>query len=434
MNAEPSTQPRWPPGLLLSGWTAGGVALLLMTPLLSPGLLVLSAVVPMGLYWLKNGRLPPGPLSPVTVALACAGLYLLINASWSLSRDLAYLSVTVLFIVIGALHVNLNTLYASDAGAVRAMSYGFYAGIVLCGVVLCFEAFTQQWMHRLLTTHVPYFRPPPRHMHMHAGVVDYLPPYLLNRCVLGLTLLFWPAVLVTLRLGATPWQRAWMLLGLLPVVAAILRSSHGTSKVAFVGAGLVFAMAWFWPLLASRATTAYWLVATLLFAPIASLAYAGELHLARWLPTSAQHRIVIWGYTSEQIPKAPLLGVGIGSARALSETGDFDAPQPVPGTDFRRTTNLHAHSGYLQTWYEAGAVGVLFLLAFGLLVLRSLDRQPAGVQPYHYATFMACALAGASSFSLWQPWFMALFGFAAVFATLAGELVARAEPAGEAPA
>src|SRR4029450_11808593 len=98
-------------------------------------------------------------------------------------------------------------------------------------------------------------------------------------------------------------------------------------------------------------------------------------------------------------------------------------PRP-PGSEFRLTTGLHSHNGYLQTWYEAGAVGATLLLAFGLLVLRSLAAAPTGAQPYLYASFVACALMGGSSFSLWQPWFMAALGLAAVFAGLGWNIFA----------
>ena len=88
---------------------------------------------------------------------------------------------------------------------------------------------------------------------------------------------------------------------------------------------------------------------------MAALSYSAS-YLASWMPFSARHRIVIWGYTSEQIAKAPLLGAGMSTARALNNPDDMDAPR-APGTDFRLSTSLHSHNGYLQTWYETGAVG-----------------------------------------------------------------------------
>jgi O-antigen ligase len=89
---------------------------------------------------------------------------------------------------------------------------------------------------------------------------------------------------------------------------------------------------------------------------------------------------------------------------------------------------VHSHNAYLQTWHEAGAVGALFLLGIGLLVLRALAQCPERDQPYLFAAFTTCAVIAASGFSLWQAWFMASLGFAAIFAALGRALT---EPGGE---
>ena len=48
-----------------------------------------------------------------------------------------------------------------------------------------------------------------------------------------------------------------------------------------------------------------WITATLLVVPIATYSYErGELHFASWLPHTARQRIILWGYTAEQVPKA----------------------------------------------------------------------------------------------------------------------------------
>jgi O-antigen ligase len=205
-----------------------------------------------------------------------------------------------------------------------------------------------------------------------------------------------------------------------------LGAHHATSKIAFVGAAAAFGALLVSPGIAKRAITWGWVATVVLVVPLATLAFQNELHLSTWMPRTAKHRIVIWGHTSQLIAKTPILGAGIHTARALHDPNDYDVPL-APGTEFRLTTSLHSHNGYLQTWYEAGAVGAAFLLAIGLLVLRSLAAAPAGVQPYLYATFVACALMGGSSFSLWQPWFMAALGLAAVFAALGWTLGGQRE-------
>ena len=171
------------------------------------------------------------------------------------------------------------------------------------------------------------------------------------------------------------------------------------------------------PLLAKRLVLAGWTAACLLVVPAASLIYGAELYHAVWLPESARHRVVIWGHTARQVANAPLLGVGIGTARAVNDRANPDAPL-APGTTFKLSTSLHSHNAYLQVWYEAGAVGAVMLLGLGLLVLRALRRAPSEVQPHLHATFVACALVAASSFSLWAPWFMALLAITAIYAVL----------------
>jgi exopolysaccharide production protein ExoQ len=121
------------------------------------------------------------------------------------------------------------------------------------------------------------------------------------------------------------------------------------------------------------------------------------------------------------VSKTPVLGVGMSSARALKATGNQDAPR-APGSTFRLSTGIHSHNAYLQVWYETGAVGALILLGLGILVLRASAAAPLRAQPHLHATFAACALAAASSFSVWAPWFMASLAMTALYAMLASVL------------
>jgi O-antigen ligase len=212
-----------------------------------------------------------------------------------------------------------------------------------------------------------------------------------------------------------------MLIGIIPVVAAIFGSEHATSKIAFIGAATTFVAFQFYPVAVRRTVTWGWIAIIIFVVPLALVGYQEGLYLSAWLPGSAQHRIVIWGFTAQQIPKAPILGAGIATSRTLSESQRESAPF-APGSHFQLTTGWHTHNAYLQTWYEAGAVGAIFLLTIGLLVLKLLACAPPQAQAYLYATFVTCALMAASSFSLWQPWFMASFAFVAAFGMVASAL------------
>ena len=409
---------------LTTAWTMSGVILYLLAPRIAPGVLVLCAVAPTLWYRAAGGKLAWHRPSRVFVLLAAAGLYMLINGTWSLDPTSAYSEIAWYLVSIAALYVTLSALRAIPAEVLRAMAVGFIAGMILGGAFLCFEAFSEQLVHRTLLSYVPAWAPNPRDMRMEAGSVSYLAPYLLNRSTTALAVLLWPAALTLNSLNVSSRKQAMLRLGLGLAVAAIFRSTHATAKIALIGSAASFAVFWISPKLARRLTITGWIAATLLVIPTAMLAYANQLYLANWLDNSARHRIVIWGYTSEQITKAPVLGAGISTARALNNSGDLNTPR-APGTNYPLSTGWHSHNGYLQAWYETGAVGALLLLWFGVAVLRSMASAPAEAEPYLLAAFVSCALVAGSSFSLWAPWFMASFGICAVFAVLGAELVGR---------
>jgi len=419
---------------LTSAWTMFGTIVYLVGPLAAPIVLPLCVVAPAAWHWASARRIAVHRPSAIFVVLALAGLYLLINGTWSLSPSSAYSEIGCFLGFAAALYIILGLLRETKAPVLRAMAIGFIAGMLLGGAFLCFEAFSQQVVHRLLLSyHAPWDATAP-HVSAQAGAIGSLAPYLLNRNMTALVLLFWLSALAIYLLDVPRRRKTLLLLGLGLIVAAIFKSEHGTSKIALLGATASFALALLSLGLARRLMVVGWIATMLLVVPMASLAYTKQLYLATsWLPYSARHRIVIWGYTSDQIAKAPLLGAGVSTARALNDKDDVH-PVLAPGSTFRLTTGWHSHNAYLQTWYETGAVGALLLLGIGLLVIRALAGVRADVQPFLYATFVSGALMAGSSFSLWAPWFVASFCLAAVFASLLSELASRQDHSADAVA
>lgn len=408
-------------GLLTGGWTALGVVLWVTFPKAAPALLPLCSVAPVAWYWATERRLPWHPPSPVTAALVLAGIYLLINASWSLSPPSAFGAVALIFVSVAVLHIVLNALPELDSPPLRAMAVGTLVGLTVGGVLLCLEIFSEQALRRLLMRLVPALQPNPLHVEMDGGQLTRLMPHLPNVSISVLTLLFWPAVLMASRLGLVRRHKRGVLIASAVAAITVFASEHAASMVAFAGAGLTFAVFQVRPRVAKQLMVLGWAVATLLVVPIASLLYSADTHRATWLPESAKHRIVIWRHTSEQVPNAPFLGAGASTARTLYRARSPDTPL-APGTKFQLATGLHSHNAYLQIWYETGALGALILFGLGLLVLRAIGRFPAELQPYLASTFVACGLIAASAFSIWAPWFMSSLAMACVFAALGAAL------------
>jgi O-antigen ligase len=146
--------------------------------------------------------------------------------------------------------------------------------------------------------------------------------------------------------------------------------------------------------------------------PTALLAYRYNLHNAPWLEATARHRIIIWNFTAQEVLRAPWLGVG---ARTTYVMGPRLEPEIAnrPGEAFKRTLSTHSHSIYLQTWFELGLIGATLLTLLGLSIVQAIWSLRADLKPYAYATFVAAALMAASSYGMWQIWFVGLFALCA---------------------
>ena len=395
-------------------WTAAGVLLFLFWPALAPVLLPLCLILPMAWYWRTDGRMVWFGVSGVSVILLSCVVYAVINASWSMARDEALSYAAMLLVVVICLHIGLGTLTRiAFRPAIKAMAIGFYVGFALAGSFLCFE---------ILSNHATFFRLmstfpdlwPQARTYLAEGA---LPPHFLNHRIAALAILLWPAALTAMRLGSTSWGRGILLGGFGPSVLAVAASEHATSLVAMVmGACVVAVSCWSWRA-AQRLLMLAWIIACLAVVPLCLAAYAANVHRLPWLAPSAQDRFVIWKATSDLIPSAPLLGVGIHSGRPLTRAEI--KRRIAPGTPFALSVGWHSHNAFLQVWFETGALGAGLLLCFGLSVLRNIGLQDMRVRPALFAAFATCTMIAATGFSAFAPWLTASFAISALFAGLA---------------
>jgi O-antigen ligase len=167
--------------------------------------------------------------------------------------------------------------------------------------------------------------------------------------------------------------------------------------------------------------------------PAGFIAYQSGLHFAEWLPKSARARVILWEYTAEQTLTRPVLGVGVGSTPLLSKQQKADLTREQPeGFIFPRTMGHHAHSMFLQTWSELGAIGALLFAVAGASVVILIFLLPALAQPFAAAAFVAFALAGAFAWGMWHSWFMCAVGLVPLYLRVATATCTRA-PVSSAP-
>lgn len=410
---------RWDSKLVLTAaWTFAGTSVHMAVPATGPFLLPLTVVMP--LLWAPHEGLARRLMARSVLAriLAVALVYLLINATWSTSPQLAYIGIAALFVGSVVVHITTTTMPLLARAPVRAMAMGFLAAYILCACLLCFEVLSQHKLHLRVIGLMPSLTPRMSGTVFEGGILTSLPSHFLNEHMTVLMFLLWPAWLVAGSLTASPLGRVLPLLCLIPVVIAVFGSDHETSKLALAASITAFAAFMFVPRTARALLTTAWIFACVAVVPLTSLAYQMQLHRAGWLQPSAQERIVIWGVTSSKTAEAPLLGHGMVTAR-LAWRQDKERPTFAPGSPYLASTGPYAHNVYLEVWFDTGLVGVALLLGIGLFIMRAISQTAAAYQPALYTAFASNALESASSFSIWSRWFIACYVFSALFAVLA---------------
>jgi hypothetical protein len=359
-------------------------------------------------------------LAPLVAACAAFGCYIIANASWSADPAQAYGKVLFYWVAVALVFLAIAGLPKLGARVLGHMQQAILAATAIGAGVLFFEVLSHGLIERVLFSNIRWLRPDPKHIQVVDGRVTAIGPYMLNRNMAALCLVIWPSLLMLRTLCGTQMARHVGFALLTVAGVAILWSDHATSVIAITLGGLTL-VGMSLAVRAMRTLIAVaWTAAALLAVPIASLAFDHQLQLAEWLQQTARNRIILWGYTASEIRKAPLLGVGVASTRELDEARAPTAAR-LEGYGYALRTGRHSHSIFMQTWYELGAIGAVLLLVIGLLGLRVLWRLPQVDQPIAFAGFVAAATIGASSWGMWQTWFMAAYGIWAVLLALALE-------------
>jgi len=365
------------------------------------------------------------------------GIYLLLSVAWSADRSEAIGKVTLYFAFTGAVWiVCAGTRSISDRLLERLLTTLLIA-LAVGLLYLCVEELAGHWIKREVFRLVPAIRLPERHLIIANGDVEAVRAYASNRNMAALALMLWPMLLSAQYVLPPPWGRIAASAMLASVTLTIGLSEHTTSLVALPAGVLVFLLARHWPRLSIGLLAAGWITATLMVVPIVSTAYRdASLHFATWLPHTARQRIILWGYTAEQVAKRPWLGVGIASTKSI-DLHRKDVEETPPGYVYPLRTGPHAHNIYLQTWYELGAVGALLLTWLGLALLNAIASLSRALMPYALGCFATASIIAAFSWGMWQAWFMAAFGIAmALMAVSLAFAVRRRDPklgAGTAP-
>src|SRR5207244_11805625 len=132
-----------------------GAVLRFVAPPVPVSLSRLAIVSSRACRWSSTRGIQLCDISAVTLALLLSGIYLLINASWSLVPAFAYRAIAMFFIAVGAHYLIQNCPPKLDAAVLRAMSFGLILGFGVASVLLCVEVCSGVSMGCQLTSIFP---------------------------------------------------------------------------------------------------------------------------------------------------------------------------------------------------------------------------------------------------------------------------------------
>jgi len=363
-----------------------------------------------------------GLKGPIIITGAVLLTYLVWSAGWALDQAAALSKTAGVAVIAAVAAVSFAGIGELDGVAARRAAKIFLMGAAVGAVFVAIEFATGQSITRALFNIVPILRPEDgKDVAVDGGRVVKIARYELNRNIAVLVLLLWPALAVLLQ-GQERW-RIWLAAAAVALTGLLAFSSEHESSMIAISVGVAVLLAgMLGRRLVGRALTVAWCLAFLLIVPASLLAYQkAELHHAAWLPTTAQARIIIWGYTAEQVVKNLVLGIGVRSTRVL-DTALLPSAERAEGDVFARRPGRHAHNLFLQSWFELGLIGVVLVMGFGVLILRRLANLSHELQPFAYALFGTFMAIASFAWGMWQTWLLAAYALSALYFALAVRL------------
>jgi O-antigen ligase len=401
---------------LLTGVTATTV---LVSARLTPVFLAVMIGLWLWLRWRAADRATLAPANDaLAVTLAALVAYAFASTLWAAHPGAGIGKVALLGAVAAASIATARLIAGADRETILCASEGLWLGLLVGVVYFLAEGLTGQavkiWIINALKV-APELLQPARSYHWEGGKLVKIDVASFTRSTTPISVMIWPALMAALGAIKTPWNRRIAALLFVLALAAVFFSPQESSKVAIVVGAAAFGLAWLSRAWAHRIVAGVWVLACLAVVPAVIWVHALDLDNAPWLNKSAQHRIIIWNFTAEEVLKAPVFGIGAYMTYVLGPemTAESTAP-PDPTDRWERKFSRHAHNAYLQTWFELGAVGALLLMWTGLTILGRISRLPSSVVPFGFAAFSTAAALLGSSFGIWQTWYIALFGLATI--------------------
>lgn len=379
-------------------------------------LISLALIVPLRNEWRGYIR-----TSTALIPLLLIVFYAFLSVSWAADRGAALEKSSLLLVTILLAYVGSRAVAGWDEARLSRAAIGFVAGAFLGALFVLTELVTHGAITRFAATLFSLLRPDSSKLGVaetaNIGTADF------RRNVAILVLHLWPGLLVLSAIAGRTRRAILIGLFVLAVAIPVAISERESSQLALVGSFLVFLLACQWRGGAVRVLAVLWCLGFVLVLPLVFSAFKADLHMKPWLPNSARARIILWDFTAERTLERPWLGIGAASTAALKQPNAI-AEKPT-GFLYPRSTGPHAHSLFLQVWYELGAVGVLLFICAGVALVMRIPMLAFESQPFAAATFAAFVGSVSVAWGIWQTWLMCGVGLMLLYLLVA----ARSRPA-----
>lgn len=400
------------------GWAlAIGAAASLVSARLAPFALLialLAAVIAAGRSARMQALVPSLDTSALALSAFLAWAWL--SVLWAEKGGKAVSKLLLVTIIVAGTVAVVRFVHSLPTSSARraatGLAFGFGVGMAFLLTELLTGQAIQIAVYNVLDLPRDWMQPE-RHFRWVDDTLVSIVPVHINRNLAVAALLAFPVALAVRWIVPAASAAAVAVAAILAALLAASLSRHESSQVALVAASIVLVIALWSAPVARRLLQAGWVFACLAVVPLVLLTYRMDVHKIPGFHHSLAHRIIIWNTTAEEAMKSPVLGIGAYMTYVLMPERNKDA-ETEEGMRFKKTFSRHAHNVYLQTWFELGAVGAALLAVAGLAILGALRRVGPAAEPYALATFAAAATMMSSSYGMWQSWYLALFGFAAV--------------------
>ncbi|MBT3792044.1 MAG: O-antigen ligase family protein [Rhodospirillales bacterium] len=394
------------------------VAVAFVAPLASlyaaKGLIWLVLGLALSLIWMERKEQPQFPGFPKGFAIFLVGVLAWGAASiiWSIAPDRTLGKGIDLFAVLSGILVLFSVHRRLDSGGQKAVGMALAMGIGIACLIVLGERVSDGFLIKQVRNPVGL------------STEELFSNF--NRGLAVMAVLLWPALMALENQG-----RRLLAIGLAGLVLVTLWSLYGMAFSLALTLGVIaFVLSAVTPRPMTKllgGIAAIWVM----MAPIAMDRVLTHIDPASMVSdhsnVSVVHRLYIWKFATEKIMERPLLGHGLGAARAVPGGQDLVAltleDVPAKGT----LISLHTHNGPLQLWLELGFPGAA-LGAVGIFLLFSLAAK------MNYAIARGLMVAQIStafviynlSFGIWQAWWLVVLALGAFYMALFTDDAARA--------